>query len=168
MTTTTPKRALDVAPHKGMFWAFLGYLLLVPLLISPVMVIDPFVSKGGNGETSLTFSVVCAVIGSCIVLYYHWFSIRNLHLGEQIRVDYAMRTRTIEWKNIEAVFVARKHARVKGFLVEVFELNLTGPRDSVSMAIDPLTMSAIISVAKFYAPETCKISEEILSVRVRH
>ncbi len=167
MVKNESKSSLEIPSDMRDIWKFLGFLLLGPLLMSPVMVVDPFVERGGIGETSIVFTVVSAVLGICILIYRFRCAIRYIRLGDRIEVRYGMRKRIIEWKDVDELFIVRQENQVLGKPFEVYVLCLKVRQAPVNMKIDPIFALPIVKTAKSRAPYSCKIDAEIRSPRVQ-
>ena len=93
---------LSIPSHLRKLWVFLSILLVLPIVLSPLVVIDGF--SDGEDKPNLAFAICLAVFGVPLRIWQIWFAVLRVEFADTIVVHYFLSSRKILWEDVQTVY----------------------------------------------------------------
>ena len=140
---------LSIPSHRRKLWVFLSILLVLPIVLSPLVVIDAF--SDGKNQPNLAFAICMAVFGVPLLCWQIWFAIFRVEFGDNIVVHYFLSSRKILWEDVQTVYFEERTEVVDFIPVDVRRMNIdVTVGKSISVEINPTSIDKICEFAELH------------------
>ena len=113
---------LSIPSHLRKLWVFLSIVLVLPIALSPLVVIDGF--SDGENKPNLVFAISLAVFGFPLLIWQIWFAVFRVEFGDTIVVHCFLSSRKILWEDVQSAYFEERTEDVDFIPVVIRKMNI--------------------------------------------
>ena len=140
---------LSIPSHRRKLWVFLSILLVLPIVLSPLVLIDAF--SNGENRPNLAFAICMAVFGVLLLSWQIWFAVLRVEFGDTIIVHYFLSSRKIRWEDVQTVYFEERTEFVNFIPVVVRRMTIdVAVGKSISVEVNPTSIDKVCEFAELH------------------